>query len=256
MSKISIYVATHKNFIAPKSDCYVPIFVGKALKPQEKINFLCDDMGENISELNASFCELTAMYWMWKNDHSDIIGLSHYRRYFKAKNKKIERFFDTNNGELFKYDGAKCISDPDDFSEFSEGVDIIVGSYVSAQGTIFENFENYHNIHDMYLVREVIRRVSPDYIEAFDFFMKCHQLSSCNMFVARKEVMDKYFEWIFSIVFSLHEMSFYKNYKDYQARIFGFLSERLFNVWLCKNREYYVVSHRDIEFFENEIFSK
>lgn len=254
MSKISIYVATHKNFVAPKDDGYIPMFLGKTLHPEKEVHFLCDNVGDNISYLNKSFCELTAMYWMWKNDNSDIVGLSHYRRYFKANNDRVRDFFDTENRKNYRYDGDVAIASHNDFFEFNNNVDIIAASYVPAQGTIFENFENYHDINDMYLVREAIRRLFPDYVDAFDFFMKYHKLSNCNMFVARKEVIDKYFEWIFPIVFYLYEMKFYRNYTDYQARIFGFISERLFNVWLCKNREHFCVSQRDLEFFQDQQF--
>lgn len=55
--------------------------VGAALT-EKRIAVLTDDVGENISERNKQFCELTGLYWIWKHATENIIGLEHYRRHF------------------------------------------------------------------------------------------------------------------------------------------------------------------------------
>ena len=82
---IKILVATHKDYFMPHDDgLYLPIKVGNALSRLEG-RFQGDDTGENISEKNPYYCELTALYWGWKNLNSDYIGLVHYRRHFCLK---------------------------------------------------------------------------------------------------------------------------------------------------------------------------
>ena len=78
-----VYVVSHKNAKFPTESIYKPIQVGK----KESFTEIRDNTGDNISEKNPNYCELTAAYWIWKNDKSDITGLTHYRRYF-FKNKK------------------------------------------------------------------------------------------------------------------------------------------------------------------------
>ena len=93
--KTKIYVATHKEAKMPTNSMYIPIRVGAALNEND-FKYLRDDTGDNISTKNKNFCELTAIYWIWKNDKSDIVGLTHYRRYFfkKGKSNKLENVLD------------------------------------------------------------------------------------------------------------------------------------------------------------------
>ena len=81
-----IIIAAHKPYRMPEDPMYVPVHVGASGK--DDIGFVRDDSGDNISELNPEFCELTGFYWAWKNLDADYIGLVHYRRYFGGKRRK------------------------------------------------------------------------------------------------------------------------------------------------------------------------
>lgn len=86
---IKIVVATHKKYRMPEDGCYLPLQVGKAGK--EALGYQGDDTGDNISEKNPYYCELTGLYWAWKNLDAEYIGLVHYRRYFASKKRCFGR---------------------------------------------------------------------------------------------------------------------------------------------------------------------
>ena len=78
-------IAAHKPYWMPEEPCYLPVHVGRALHPDIDLGFAGDDTGDNISAKNPHYCELTALYWAWKNLAADYIGLVHYRRYFTRR---------------------------------------------------------------------------------------------------------------------------------------------------------------------------
>ena len=115
MGKVRIIVATHKKYEMPKSEMYLPVHVGA--KGKETIeNYQRDDEGENISEKNPYFCELTGLYWAWKNLNADYIGLAHYRRHFSIS-KKLPNDV---NGRI------KLVLNENEASKMLENTDIIL----------------------------------------------------------------------------------------------------------------------------------
>ena len=79
--RVTVIIAAHKKYPMPADPMYLPVHVGVAGKDGIE-GYQRDDEGENISNLNAYFSELTGLYWAWKNLDSDYIGLAHYRRHF------------------------------------------------------------------------------------------------------------------------------------------------------------------------------
>ena len=72
------------------------------------------------------------------------------------------------------------------------------------------------------------------------------------MYIMKKALYLEYCEWIFDILFAIEPLSAYKNYDSYQARVFGFLSERLFNVWIAykKTQENLKIKELPLVFFK------
>ena len=94
---VKILVASHKKYRMPSDDIYLPLHVGAEGKtdPNGKpldLGWTRDNTGDNISELNPGYCELTGLYWGWKNLKADYIGLVHYRRHFCLKRRNRDPF--------------------------------------------------------------------------------------------------------------------------------------------------------------------
>lgn len=224
---IKILVATHKKYEMPKDSVYLPIHVGAEGK--KSLGYQKDNEGENISSKNANYCELTALYWAWKNLKCDIIGLAHYRRYFSLKSK------DEIKKASSVYD---IILSEKEINTLLEKYDIIVSQKKNLfLYTIRDNYKIQHYEKDLDITRDVILEFYPEYQEAFDVVMRQHKMSICNMFVTNKKIFDAYCEWLFTILFEVEKRVDISNYSVLQKRIFGFLSERLFNVWLEKNKD-------------------
>lgn len=218
---MSIYVVTHKKYPIPKMKEYVPIQVGAAL--HDDLGYLRDSDGEDqISAKNKNYCELTALYYIWKNRSDPIVGMVHYRRYFYSK-RTIHP-----DKEIMPFDEAKRLL---------KTYDLILPYKMYRQGkTIKEDYAIYHNLQDYEKCREIVSRLYPDYLSDFDAVSKQKTLYQYNMFICRRELLDDYCRWLFDILFELEHHVDISDYDDYNQRIFGFLSERLFNVWIAHHK--------------------
>ena len=222
---IKILVATHKKYWMPDDDVYLPIHVGREGK--EDIGYIGDNIGDNISDKNANYCELTGLYWAWKNLKCDYIGLCHYRRYFAGKN------LHTNNAEKKK----AAILYRNDYEKLLQEYDVILPEkcnyYIE---TVRSQYEHAHNKRDLDEAERIVAEFYPEYSEAFAKVMGRTKLHILNMFVMKKALFDEYCSWLFSILFELEKKIDITNYNQYEARVFGFISERLFNAWLEKQQ--------------------
>ncbi len=88
---IRILVTMHKPYRVPEDAMYLPIHVGAALHSKVLPGVQRDDEGDNISEKNPLYCELTGLYWAWKNLDADYVGIAHYRRHFGWKPRMHEK---------------------------------------------------------------------------------------------------------------------------------------------------------------------
>jgi len=214
---MSIYIITHKKFNPPKIKIYRTLLVGAYrghILGEEVLN---DDVGDNISNKNANYCELTGLYWIWKNISEDFIGLVHYRRYFCKR-----RIF--KSSPLSKNEILKILSK----------YDIILPSKVKIRPNVYTHYEREHYKEDLDICLEIIDKEYHDFSFAAQEVMKSDRASLFNMFIMPKPLMDEYCAWLFDILFKAEKRIDVSDRNDYQKRVFGFLSERLFNVWLYK----------------------
>lgn len=221
---MKIFIAAHKKFNPPVSDIYVPLHVGAEGK--QDLGYLKDNTGDNISSKNPYYCELTGVYWIWKNVKEDVVGLVHYRRYFYKHylTSKVDEI-------LTKQDIAELLLDND--------------VLVAQRGyTWFSNVTDAYNKHhlegisDLELVEKAIQELYPDYLDAYHKIFKGNHYCQFNMWISKKEIFDEYSEWLFDVLgYVENHLEIPLSKRDtYNARVFGFLSERLMNVWLLKNK--------------------
>ncbi len=216
---ISIYIAMHKPYRAPSDACYIPIQVGASGK--EAFTPVSDQTGDNISQKNPSFCELTALYWIWKNAAADVVGLVHYRRHFVGLVRSKDPW-------------AKVLS-ASEMEHLLKDADILLPrkrNYIIE--TNYSQYAHAHNEKDLLLTRQVLSELAPDYLVSFDRVMQRRTGHRFNMMIARREILDRYCQWLFPILFSLEERIDTTGYDAYNCRVIGFLAERLLDVWLDK----------------------
>lgn len=218
MKDIKIYIAVHKKAKLPKLEEYVPLQVGAAL--HDDLGYLRDDKGKNISKKNPNYCELTGLYYIWKNEKADIVGLTHYRRYFfkNILNTKLDNVIDKEyiNKILSKYD-------------------VILPKKEYFKLTIGEQYKNIHKTDDLEKCGNIIKTKFNDYYESFNKVINKKSMYCYNMFIMDKTKFDEYMKWLFDIFKELEKEINIADYDKYNQRIYGFLSERLFNVWIDKN---------------------
>ena len=229
--KISNYIVTHKEFICPnvKGGSYTPIQVGKQFSKVD-LGMISDDTGDNIAEKNLNYCELTALYWIWKNDKdSEVLGLCHYRRYL------INRLFSINRNRILT----------------DKQIERILGAYdvivpdrtIYAKGTTIRekwircgNFEE-----DLEKTRRIIERKYPAYLSAYDKVLGDNSAHFYNILIAKRDLFFRYCEWLFDICEELEKEMDFSNYNKTQARFYGLISENLLDVWCETNglKRYY-----------------
>lgn len=221
---IKVIVATHKKYWMPNDPMYLPVHVGAAGK--ESIGYQRDDEGENISAKNPNYCELTGLYWAWKNLNADYIGLAHYRRHFA-------------NHKLFGDKKDKVITGPEMEKKLND-TDILLPK--PRNYWIETNYSQYAHAHhaiDLDTTRDILEEKYPQYIAAWNASMKRTTGHRFNMFVMKKIFFDQYCEWLFGILFELENRLDLSSYNQNDRRVFGFVSERLLDVWIETNNYSY-----------------
>lgn len=230
--KIKIIVATHKPYRMPEDEMYLPLHVGRFGKAD--IGFIGDDTGENISRKNPSFCELTGLYWAWKNLDADYIGLVHYRRHLSVKRKrdKFESILTMPQLESLLREKNVVLPKPRNY-------------YIE---TIYSHYAHTFDAGQLDQTKEIIGKLYPEYVPAFEKVMNSKKAHMFNMFVMKKELADRYCEWLFDILFELEKNISTEGMTAFEARLFGRISERLLDVWLYTNRISFVeIDHIHME---------
>lgn len=210
----------------PEDKMYLPLHVGAEGKnPIE--GFTPDNTGDNISSKNPYYCELTGLYWAWKNLDADYIGLCHYRRYFSAC-KKLPK----TEAEKFK-----VVLSSDQAEGLLSNADIILPKkrnyYIE---TIYNHYKHTMYIEPLDITGDVLREKYPEYVKEFEGLKHTTKMHAFNMFIMKKELLDQYCTWLFDVLGEVEKRVDSSQYSDFHKRFFGRISERLLDVWIRTNK--------------------
>ena len=237
----AMYVVTHKKLSAEHvhglPEGYRIIHAGHA-QAKEDFGYAGDDTGDNISALNPYINELTAVYWMWKNTAHTIIGHGSYRRFFTtAEDKPIDETDD------FAFAREKILTADEAIAALAD-CDIVVTRLVC---------QNYPQLEEIKkdvgedaakfaatIMKKHIVQTRPDYVDAFDCVINSPSYYQCHMFITRRNIFDAYCKWLFPFVLDalneVLEKTTLAKFPPNAKRLMGFFAERMFTVWLIKNR--------------------
>ncbi len=259
---IKLYSTYYQPFpLMPKADYVIPIQAG-AQTAKIKLPMQGDNTGDNISGLNNLYSELTVAYWVIKNadrTQCDAWGLCHYRRYFienkyKLFVKKRSRFYyRTKQKNLDK------ILTPALYNTLQNLLvnnDIIVQRPTWARKekgityTIKEAYTQAHFKEDYAAMMDVVAEKFPEYSTSIESYGELNKMSYNNMMIARWSVWDDYLHFLFTVLAEVqHRINI--NKEGYQTRVFGFLAERLHNLFIFHHQ--LKAAHLTLGLFEDKI---
>ena len=233
--EIKILVATHKEYWMPIDEVYLPLHVGREGK--QDLGYIGDNTGENISLKNANYCELTGLYWAWKNLNCDYLGLVHYRRYFAGKEKFI-----VNNK-------IKKILSEIELEKLLQKTDIVLPKkrnyYIE---NLYSHYAHTTYVEPLDITGQIIAEKYPEYIAEFNKLKKRKTAHMFNLFIMKKEKLNAYCTWLFDILFELEKRVDVTKYDNFHARFYGRISELLLDVWINTNE----FAYKEVKFVNIE----
>ena len=244
--RVKIFASTHKDVNRFPCDTIQMIQVGSSGNSMRLFYCHRDDEGENISDRNPRYCELTAQYWAWKNVDADYYGFCHYRRYFDFSDTPHK---ENPYGEIMDdYIDAKAAKeyglDDTNIERVVRQYDVITTPFgdlteiIDEHGTPRALWEAAPLLHDDDLLRcyRILCKMYPDYKEDADAFFKGNKACFCNMFIMKKEIFFDYCSWMFPILEEFDRNTDYSTYSKEALRTPGHLSERLLNIYLMHHK--------------------
>lgn len=257
---IRIYVACHKPSFVPENPLLVPVMAGAAL-PENRSNFegsdgtekmpgiLFDDAGDNISEKNHAYCELTPQYWVWKNEEADYYGFYHYRRYLSYKEIFPVNQDGTKRGSAYRCPFVELDDIREDLTKYGhteermreiiQDYDIITVLRERINTSVYRQYTQFHPKEVLDAVLQILNRLYPAYVPAAKKYLASKDIYYMNMYVMKKEKFREYMHWLFDILDTYEEeCAETEDESSETPRIMGFVAERLFGIFYTYQMEH------------------
>lgn len=236
---VCIYTVSHTDFEYQKLPAgYRVIKVGKALEDPEH-HFVHDDEGDNISEKNRYYCELTALYWIWKNGcETDYTGLTHYRRHFIDWSMSSEK--NDVGGGILRVEKIERL-----LKKYS-----VIMEFPSAKTDKFFVPSKKKSLRDQeinwFVLREALLEKYPETVSQFDRFIYGRVMMWKNMFITQKHILDDYCRFLFDVL-ETYDVKMDKYGFERIDRIDGYLGEYLLPTYFYTYYPHRKIFHMEIK---------
>lgn len=188
-----------------------------------------DNSGDNISDKNGNYSELTGLYWIWKNrirngyyGYDCYYGLAHYRRLLELSDDDLLRLEDNQ-------------------------IDVILPYPMPYEPDIEEHHRRYLSDEEWIAVQQALDELQPEYAKAFKKILKQEYLYNYNIIIARSQVLDAYCGWLFPILFRIEEIHTLQSGKA-PNRFIGYVGETLETLYFIHNKERLRIAHTGCRF--------
>ena len=206
-------------------DYLIPVQVGAAMTDCVTAE-LVDNAGENISEKNGDYSELTGLYWMWKNrirqQDEKYYGLAHYRRFLELSEDDQRRLI-TNN------------------------IDVVLPYPMPYEPNIEAHHLRYLTDQEWSGVLQALKELEPEYAEAFPNILSQEYLYNYNIILAKGKVLDEYCRWLFPLLFRIEERNNPDGSKE-PNRYIGYVGETLETLYFMYNKDKLKIAHAGCKF--------
>lgn len=200
--------------------------VGGALT-DEKVAEINDATGDNISDKNGNYSELTGLYWIWKNSlpklgDGNYCGLAHYRRILELSEDDLLRLSDND-------------------------IDVILPYPMPYEPNIEVHPKRYLSECEWNAVRQALNEICPEYSTAFKDILQQEYLYNYNVILAKTIVLDDYCRWLFPILFRIEEIND-PNQNKAPNRYIGYAGEILETLYFMYNKGKLRIAHAGCRF--------
>lgn len=242
-NNVKIYSAMHKPHPVIKNcDYLVPIHVGAGQSdiPTDTISpyAIRDDSGKNISSKNSGYCELTGQYWVWKNTRSDYVGFFHYRRYLTFR--RIRLTYKRQKPGFLDKSYARFLlgMSPIRLNSLLEDKRVILPppTYLEASN-LYDQYALAHNPSDLDLALGFLLSADIRWNQYVERLKTSPSGYFKNIFIASWDFFDGWMRFIMPILEHVEGNKIDVFRDQDQSRLYGFLAERLFNIYLWKMQD-------------------
>ena len=274
MQKIQILIAAHKISELPKNSLFLPVEVGAANRKAHLPGYQRDDAGDNISAQNPNYCELTAIYWGWKNLNCDYCGIMHYRRFFSFSDTRYP--VSRDGRKMIRWPAATKeryeefgLLDESKMRQIIESNDLIVAESQNVKEiytplnhrrrTVEKHYIDHEDciikMADLNLALDIAKQKYPEAAPYIDKYMHQKMYLGYNMWIAKKLIYDEICDFMFSVLKDVEDKIDIRYYNTQMARVYGYLAEVLSSAYIYYLRQTrdYKVNERQMIYIEDTV---